>query len=82
MGIGSVVTFLVYKYTQPLMEHTFRRGDLGVVIATDEDEDVFVIAAISVTGEIASWRTDMVFAEEVVPLNQTPLIAGAGRVEG
>jgi hypothetical protein len=69
--------FLGYEDTHPDVETVFERGDLCVVVAPDE-EGVFRCAALSASGEVAHWRTDTIYAPEVVWLNQAPLVAAAG----
>jgi hypothetical protein len=79
MRVGTCGVFLGYEDRHPDVEAVFERGDLCVMIAPD-DEGVFRCAALSTAGAVARWRTDTIFAEEVVWLNQAPLVAEAGAV--
>ena len=78
MRTGMCGVFLGYGHQPKGAEPVFERGDLCVVTYPDA-EGAFRCAAISVSGEVASWRTDLLFAEEICWLHQAPLIVGAGR---
>ncbi len=80
MRVGNLLVFIGYVHQPFGGVPVFIRGDLLVIIEV-EDDGVIRCCGVSLTGEIARWRSDILFAEEVVPLNNSPLIAQAVRVK-
>ena len=80
MRIGELVVFKIYTHQPPGGIPVFTPGDLLVIIDV-EDDGVIRCCAYSLTEGVAHWRSDTLFAEEVVPLNNSPLIAQAVRVK-
>jgi hypothetical protein len=77
--IGAVAMFHAYTDVQVSVPRVFARGDL-IVISRVEGEGAFRAHALSATGKIARWRSDLVFSEEVELLNDVPLITEAGEL--
>ena len=79
MRVGSVLVFIGYIH-QPLGGiPIFIPGDLLVIIEV-EDDGVVRCCGYSLMDGIARWRSDTLFEEEVVLLNNAPLIAHANVV--
>lgn len=72
MRTGETVVFLGYAEVLRGCEPVFLPGDLLVVAAANPEGD-FRCRALSWSGEVTK-RSDMVWPEEVLPLNNMPLI--------
>ena len=81
MRVGDPVVFGEYRYQLNCVPEVFRRGDLAVVTAALADGELR-IHGLSPTGEILWWRSDTVFVEEVIPLNNSLVVPAAGLARG
>jgi hypothetical protein len=73
MNLKRVFIFDKYREMLPGVDPVFRSGELVLVTAVD-DEGIYRCTAVSLICENSMERTDMVFAEELVPLNHPLLI--------
>ncbi len=78
MRVGDQVVFGDYQHRLPGVPEVFRTGDLCVVTAALPDGELRIHGLAS-AGEVLWWRSDTVFTEEVIPLNNSLVVPAAGR---
>lgn len=76
MRTGQIVVVLGYSDRPDVIDSIFRPGDLAVVMDVREEGDM-TCNAISCEGKVSHLRSDLLWPEEVLTLNNTPLIISA-----
>ncbi|WP_262422351.1 hypothetical protein [Brevundimonas denitrificans] len=74
MRDGQVVVVVGYSDRCSADQPVFMRGDLAVVAAVGAEGDL-TCHALTHDGRVARGRSDMLWPEEVLAVNNTPLVA-------
>lgn len=79
MKVGQIAVFLGVSDRLEGFEPVFARGDL-VVVERVEGEDELLCCAVTMDGRASGDRRGLLWPEEVLAVNNAPLLVPNGRV--